>query len=111
MWAAGVIKLPPAEHIHAYEDFVPHGVLYAVYFPVAGWVMLAAVVGGMRFWRRMGEGADRNGSFLSGLTPVLGDILAHKSFGSCDQVSTRRWAHQTRQLTRDWPDSAPPRSQ
>jgi quinone-modifying oxidoreductase subunit QmoC len=93
LWAVGEIKVPAGGHVHAYEDFVSHGVLYAVYFPVAGWVMLAAVVGGLRFWREMGKGAERKGPFLSGFWPVIGDILAHKSFGSCDKVSIRRWAH------------------
>jgi quinone-modifying oxidoreductase subunit QmoC len=93
LWAAGVIELPAGDRIHAFEDFVPHGLLYAVYFPVAGWVTLAAAMGGVRFWRKMGQGVERRGSFLSGLAPVVGDVLAHRSFGSCDKVSIRRWAH------------------
>lgn len=94
LWAAGVIGLPEGEtHLQAYEDFVPHGLLYLVYFPVAGWVILAAAVGGLRLWRRMGEGARREGSFVSALVAVVTDILAHKSFGSCETVQTRRWGH------------------
>jgi quinone-modifying oxidoreductase subunit QmoC len=93
LWGAGVIALPAEDHIHAYEDFVPHGVIYAVFFPVAGWVTLAAAVGGVRFWKKMGEGTDRKGSFLAALWPVVLDILGHKSFGSCEKVSSRRWAH------------------
>jgi quinone-modifying oxidoreductase subunit QmoC len=93
LWAAGVIEVPLGDRLHAYEDFVPHGLLYVVFFPVAGWVTLAAAVGGLRFWRKMGEGIERQGPFLSGFWRVAGDILAHKSFGTCDKVSTRRWAH------------------
>jgi len=94
LWAAGAIEVPIGDRLHAYEDFVPHGLLYAVFFPVAGWVTLAAAVGGARFWKKMGEGgAERRGSFLAGLWPVVGDILGHKSFGSCEKVATRRWAH------------------
>jgi quinone-modifying oxidoreductase subunit QmoC len=93
LWAGGVIDVPLGDRLHAYEDFVPHGLLYAVFFPVAGWVTLAAAVGGARFWTKMGEGAERRGSFLAGLWPVVGDILGHKSFGTCEKIVTRRWAH------------------
>jgi quinone-modifying oxidoreductase subunit QmoC len=93
LWASGVIEVPAGERLHAFEDFVPHGLLYAVFFPVAGWVTLAAGVGGMRFWRKMGEHNKRTGSLFSGLWPVVADILGHKSFGTCETVSTRRWAH------------------
>jgi quinone-modifying oxidoreductase subunit QmoC len=79
--------------LHAYEDFVPHGLLYAVFFPVAGWVTLAAGIGGARFWKKMGEGTERRGSFLTGAWPVLVDVLGHKSFGTCEKISSRRWAH------------------
>jgi len=93
LWGIGVIEVPLGDQLHAYEDFVPHALLYAVFFPVAGWVTLAATVSGVRFWRRMGDGSERRGSFLSGLWPVVGDILLHKRFGNCDNVSIRRWAH------------------
>ena len=95
LWAAGVIKIDANEAglLHAFEDFVPHGVLYAVFFPVAGYVTLAAGIGGLRFLRKMGEGSSRKGSFMSGLIPVVADILAHKSFGNCSKIATRRWAH------------------
>jgi quinone-modifying oxidoreductase subunit QmoC len=92
LWGAGVITAPGGT-IHAYEDFVPHGLLYAVFFPVAAYVTLAAWIAGRRFWKKMGEGTKRNGSFLSGLVPVVMDILGHKSFGTCEKVSSRRWAH------------------
>jgi len=93
LWAAGVIEVPAGDRLHAFEDFVPHGLLYAVFFPVAGWVTLAAGIGALRFWRRMGEGNSRRGSFFSGLVPVVMDILGHKTFGTCERISLRRWAH------------------
>jgi quinone-modifying oxidoreductase subunit QmoC len=93
LWAGGVIEVPQGQRLHAYEDFVSHALIYAIYFPVAGWVTLAAAVGGVRFWRKMGQGTERQGSFLSGLWPVTKDVLAHKSFGACENVAIRRWAH------------------
>jgi quinone-modifying oxidoreductase subunit QmoC len=93
LWGVGVIEVPVGDRVHAYEDFVPHGLLYAVFFPVAGWVTLAATISGFRFWRRMGEKMERKRSFLSAFWPALGDILLHKSFGSCENVTIRRWAH------------------
>jgi quinone-modifying oxidoreductase subunit QmoC len=93
LWAGGVIEAPAGDRLHAFEDFVPHGIIYMVFFPVAAWVTLAAGVGGMRFWRKLGEEHKRTGTFLSGFWPVFTDILGHKSFGTCEKVSTRRWGH------------------
>jgi quinone-modifying oxidoreductase subunit QmoC len=76
-----------------YAAIVPHGVLYLVFFPIAGWVTLAAWVGGARLWKAMGQGVERKKSFLAGLLAVVKDVLIHQSFGSCKTVRTRRWGH------------------
>jgi quinone-modifying oxidoreductase subunit QmoC len=95
LWALGVVQVQASENglLHAFEDFASHGVIYAVFFPVAGYVTLAAGISGIRFWKKMGEGSSRRGSFLSGLWPVMLDVLGHKSFGACSKTVTRRWAH------------------
>jgi quinone-modifying oxidoreductase subunit QmoC len=84
-----------AEHLVAdgYEAVAPHWLIYAVFFPIAGWVTLAAWVGGARFWKLMGRGANREGSFLSGLTAMLIDVATHKSFGECESKPSRRTGH------------------
>ena len=87
----GHLSIPEGEII--YEKFVPHWMLYAVFFPVAGWVTLAAWMSGQRLWKLMGAGVARKTSFLSGLTAVLMDVAAHRSFGSCSTVRSRRWGH------------------
>jgi quinone-modifying oxidoreductase subunit QmoC len=90
----GIVIDGPALADHAYEGLVPHWLIYAVYFPVAGWVTLAAAVSGVRFWKLLGEhGPPRKGSFLSGLTGVLADIALHRSYGKCDSSGTRRTGH------------------
>jgi quinone-modifying oxidoreductase subunit QmoC len=76
-----------------YEDFVPHWMLYVVFFTVAGWVTLAAWISGTRLWKAMGQGVARKKSFVAGFIEVIKDILVHQSFGSCATVGTRRWGH------------------
>ena len=77
-----------------YDSFIPHGLIYAVYFPVAAWVALAAWVSGRRFWTLLGSrGARRSGSFLGKLVPALVEIAAHTRFASCSGQAQRRWGH------------------
>jgi quinone-modifying oxidoreductase subunit QmoC len=76
-----------------WEHFVPHWMIYSVYFPVAGFVTLVTFSSGMRFWNLMGAQANRTGSFVGGLIHALTDIATHKRFGSCDTARPRRWAH------------------
>ena len=81
------------QDFRAYEQFVPHWLLYAVYFPVAGWVVLASWMSGRRFWALLGQGAARKGSFLSHLWPALVEIGTHKRFGNCTAARPRKIAH------------------
>lgn len=82
----------PAE-IKEYKDVVPHWLIYAVFFPVAGLVMLAIFPSGLRFWNLLGTSGKRSGSFVGNLFPVLVEISTHKRFGSCDAAASRRWGH------------------
>jgi len=91
IFATGQMHVPDGPII--YEHFVPHWMLYVVFFPVAGWVSVSAWVSGQRMWNLMGRGTERRGSFLGGLTAVLTDVALHRSFGSCTTVASRRWGH------------------
>ena len=82
----------PAE-IREYKDVVPHWLIYAVFFPVAGLVTLAIVRSGFRFWILLGANGRRSGSFVANLIPVMLEIATHKRFGSCDASSSRRPGH------------------
>jgi quinone-modifying oxidoreductase subunit QmoC len=84
--------LSQGEH-GGYAAIVPHWLLYAIYFPIAGWVTLAAGIGGARLWKMMGRGANRRGSFISGLTSVMMDVATHKQFGDCLAKPSRRTGH------------------
>jgi len=83
------------EEAWAYEDLVPHLFIYAVFFPVAGWVLLASCVGGRRFWALMGSSGERSGSFLGALWPTLLEIATHKRFGQCTTAKPRQLGHLT----------------
>ena len=99
LWAMGYYPvdaenlLGSGQHHYGYAAIVPHWLLYAVYFPIAGWVTLAAWVGGARLWKMMGRGAQRRGSCVSGLIGVLTDVATHKSFGDCTAKPSRRTGH------------------
>jgi quinone-modifying oxidoreductase subunit QmoC len=83
---------PPAD-FHAYEQIVPHSMLYSVFFPLSAFVALVAFVSGRRYWRMMGEMAPRSKSFLSGLWSATLDIATHKRFSSCETAHFRRLGH------------------
>ncbi len=77
----------------AYDRFVPHWLIYAVFFPVTGWVAYASWVSGRRFWSLLGDGSPRSGAFLTHLAPVLTEIATHKRFASCEAARPRRVGH------------------
>ena len=79
----------------AYEDLVPHRYIYAVFFPVAAWVLLAAVVSGTRFWKLIGSSGQRRGSLLGNLLPVLTGVATHDRFAKCTAAKPRRLGHLT----------------
>jgi quinone-modifying oxidoreductase subunit QmoC len=83
---------PPAD-FHAYEQIVPHAMLYAVFFPMTGLVALAAFISGRRYWQAMGAAAPRSRSFPSGLWATTVDISTHRRFGDCGTARFRRLGH------------------
>jgi quinone-modifying oxidoreductase subunit QmoC len=76
-----------------YGDFVPHWLIYAVFFPVAGWIGYAGWVSGRRLWSLLGDESPRTGSFLKHLVPVVTEIATHKRFASCEAARPRRLGH------------------
>jgi quinone-modifying oxidoreductase subunit QmoC len=88
---AGLLQ-PPTD-FHAYEQIVPHAMLYSVFFPLSGFVALAAFVSGQRYWKMIGRAAPRSKSFLSGLWATGVDIATHQRFGSCGTARLRRLGH------------------
>jgi quinone-modifying oxidoreductase subunit QmoC len=76
-----------------WDHFVPHWMIYSVYFPVVGFVSLMSLASGLRFWNLMGRHSNRSGSFIGGMISAVIDIMNHKRFGSCDSAKPRRWGH------------------
>jgi len=87
----GLLSVPRGALV--YGDFVPHWLIYAVFFPVAGWVMYTSWMSGRRFWALLSDGSPRSGSFLKHLMPVLIEIATHKRFASCEAARPRRLGH------------------
>lgn len=93
----GHLAVPPDLPAGAwgYELLVPHVFIYGVFFPVAGWVLLASIVSGRRFWKLIGSSGERRGTFAAALLPALGEIAIHKRFGRCSAAKPRQLGHLT----------------
>jgi quinone-modifying oxidoreductase, subunit QmoC len=76
-----------------YDQFVPHWLIYVVFFSVTGGVGLVTLVSAMKFWKLMGRSGKRTGSFVGSAVAVIIEILTHKRFGKCDAAGSRRWGH------------------
>jgi quinone-modifying oxidoreductase subunit QmoC len=76
-----------------YDVLVPHWLIYAVFFPVTGLVLLASLVGGIRFWKLLGKNQKRTGSFIGSSIGALTEIAFHNRFGKCGTSGSRRWGH------------------
>jgi quinone-modifying oxidoreductase subunit QmoC len=89
--AAGLLHAP--QDFHAYEQIVPHWLIYSVFFPVAGFVTFASAVSGLRLWRALGSNGSRSGTFLAQLAPAAMAIATHQRFGKCGAAGYRRAGH------------------
>jgi quinone-modifying oxidoreductase subunit QmoC len=91
--SSGLTHVTGSETRLVYEEFVPHKLIYSVYFTAASLALLAIVISSVRFWKLLGKHDDRSGSFFASLVAVLGEIGSHKRFSSCEVAAVRRWAH------------------
>jgi len=77
-----------------YDQYVPHSLIYGVYFTAVGWVCFALFTSGLKFWKLMGDKQKRTGGFIGAVIGVLIAIAVHNKFSSCDRgVAKRRWGH------------------
>ena len=82
----------PSE-LHAYDQFVPHWLIYLVYIPLTGLVGLFSLASGLRFWKMLGNTQNRSGSFIANVIPAMFDVASHRRFGKCETAKSRRWGH------------------
>lgn len=77
-----------------YDQYVPHILIYSVYFTAVGLVCLALFTSGMKLWKLMGDKQKRSGNFIGALIGAFIAIALHNKFSSCDRgVVKRRWGH------------------
>lgn len=76
-----------------YDTVVPHWLIYAVFFPMAGYILLAAGSSAYRFWQLLGQQSVRSGSFAQSFMSVVWDILFHRRFATCTTARPRRLGH------------------
>ena len=77
----------------AYNRHIPNGLIDSVFVPAVLFALVAAVSGARKAWAAWGVGAQREGTLLSGLVGVAGDVLAHRRFTGCKVAHTRRFSH------------------
>jgi quinone-modifying oxidoreductase subunit QmoC len=88
LWAP---KGPATERLE-FANLFPIPVLEALFFVVAGLVVLAFGAGLARFLKAL-RTSGAGGRILSGLIPALLVILAHQRFAECSARKTRRLGH------------------
>jgi len=77
-----------------YDHYVPHFLIYAVYFSATGWILIALWSSGRKYWKLLGNGVQREGSLLGNLPGALIDVATHKKFSQCDGgIAKRKWGH------------------
>jgi quinone-modifying oxidoreductase subunit QmoC len=77
-----------------YDAYVPHSLIYAVYFTAVGWVGLALFMQGRKFWAALDTQQKRQGTLIGALVGVFTAIALHSKFSECERgVSKRRWGH------------------
>jgi quinone-modifying oxidoreductase subunit QmoC len=86
LWAP---KGPPTEQLEFANAF-PIPILEALFFTVAGLVVVAFAVSIRRFLIATTSGS---GGILQGLLPALGSIAAHERFAKCADERSKYWGH------------------
>ena len=77
---------------YVFAELFPQNVLEALFFSVAGFVVLSFAIGVARFVKALrASGAD--GKILPGLVPSLVEIVTHKRFSNCTVNRARYWGH------------------
>jgi len=77
-----------------YDQYVPHYLIYGVYFTAVAWVCLALFTSGTKFWKLMGDKQARSGNFIGSLIGAFVAIAVHNKFASCERgIAKRRWGH------------------
>jgi quinone-modifying oxidoreductase subunit QmoC len=77
-----------------YDAYVPHSLIYAVYFTAVGWVGLALFMQGRKFWAALDTQQKRQGTLIGALVGVFTAIALHSKFSDCERgVAKRRWGH------------------
>jgi quinone-modifying oxidoreductase subunit QmoC len=81
------------EDFHAFDQFVPHWMVYAVNIPVFLLAFAIIFKSAADAWKSWGEGAERKGAFITELIGACIDIATHKKFGQCGTAKPRKWGH------------------
>jgi quinone-modifying oxidoreductase subunit QmoC len=76
-----------------WAKFVPHWMIDTTFILIVLGVVAAILSSAIRYWKLLGQGASRTGTFLGNLIPVAMEILFHKRFGTCSTKNTRKNWH------------------
>jgi len=79
---------------YVFHNFVPHWLIYSVFFPVSALALAGFAAGGMRMWKNMKSAFPSNDATpVGGVVDVVKDILLHRHFDTCEDSKWRTWAH------------------
>lgn len=91
-WIGNLTSLPTGQIV--FSKFMPIVYIEIIFILGVGVAAVAAISGGMRYWRAMNEfsSATRASGPARGLIPTLVDILKHRKFRQCEggPVGTRK---------------------
>lgn len=76
---------------YVFDRFIPHSVIYAIFFPISALAIISLWIGGRRMWRMVTNGKEVKVD-MKDILGAFWEILVHKRFGECSKV-TNRIAH------------------
>lgn len=91
-----LLAIPPVPgtgaHPLIFAQMFPKDRLEPLFFAVGAYVVLALVIGAMRFIKAL-RAEGNEGPILPSLFPALLEIISHRRFASCETGRSRRWGH------------------
>jgi quinone-modifying oxidoreductase subunit QmoC len=100
---SGHLNIPEGEIV--FKKFVPHIVVDSVFIVFSVLMLVALLVGFVRFWRyidnldfkgKLGDAKERGPHvklMIKALIDTIVEFLLHKKFNECDSSKIRYWAH------------------
>ncbi|MBU1486665.1 quinone-interacting membrane-bound oxidoreductase complex subunit QmoC [bacterium] len=88
----GHLHIPSGEIV--FSHFIPHNIIYWVFYPTVAFSMLIFLMSISRFWHDMSkESKETKQGFVKSLISIMVEILIHTRFSKCEVNKSRSIAH------------------